>query len=139
MNILWNSSPIWHNKGLGIIRIILGLLLIYHGVEIFQTKLMQSYITWDAFKYPYGYIMVYTGKLAELISGISLFLGLFTRIGALLCIGTFTYITFMVGHGRFWYEDQHPFMFALFGLLYFFTGPGAWSLDGRVFKRKKNY
>jgi putative oxidoreductase len=34
-----------------------------------------------------------------------------------------------VGHGRFWYEDQHPFLFALFGVLFFFTGPGAWSLD----------
>jgi putative oxidoreductase len=45
------------------------------------------------------------------------------------------YITFIVGGGKFWYEDQHPFMFALFGLLFLFTGPGAFNLDEVIFKK----
>jgi putative oxidoreductase len=49
------------------------------------------------------------------------------------------YITFKIGHGKFWYEDQHPFMFVLFGLLFFFTGPGKWSLDHVLFKPKAKY
>ena len=80
---------------------------------------------------------MYAGKAAELVAGILLTLGLFTRLGALICIGTLAYITFILGHGKFWYEDQHPFMFVLFGLLFLFSGPGAWSLDEWWFGGKK--
>ncbi|WP_373549454.1 hypothetical protein [Haliscomenobacter sp.] len=71
------------------------------------------------------------------MAGILLTLGLLTRVGALICIGTLAYITFFVGHGKFWYEDQHPFMFVLFGVLFFFMGPGKWSLDALLFPNKK--
>lgn len=116
-------------SGIGILRIIVGLLLVYHGHEVFRPAIMNSYFDWDMFKEPSAKFFVYAGKISELVAGISLTLGFLTRVGALLTIGTFCYITFMVGNGRFWYEDQHPFMFALFGLLFLLTGPGAWSLD----------
>jgi putative oxidoreductase len=64
-----------------------------------------------------------------------LFFGFLTRAGALIAMGTLSYVTFFVGHGRFWYEDQHPFMFVLFGLMFIFTGPGAWSVDALIFKK----
>jgi putative oxidoreductase len=80
--------------------------------------------------------MVYIGKSTELLSGVLIFVGLFTRVGALLVMGTLSYVTFFVGQGRFWYEEQHPFMFVLFGLLLLFTGPGAWSVDALIFKKK---
>ena len=129
-----SSSPIWNVKGLAIVRIIIGMLLIYHGQEVFNSELMKGYEEWETFKGPMAKLMVYAGKSSELLAGISLFLGLFTRVGCVLMIGTFSYITFMIGHGKFWYEDQHPFMFLLFGVLFIFTGPGAWSLDGIFFK-----
>ncbi len=136
MNNFFSTSPIWQKKGIALVRIIIGALLIYHGQEVFNTELMNGYLTWDNFKGSTGKLMVYAGKSSELVAGISLFLGLFTRLGALLLMGTLSYITFFVGHGKFWYEDQHPFMFVLFGLLFNFTGPGAWSLDELIFKRK---
>ena len=80
--------------------------------------------------------MVYLGKSSELIAGIFLTLGLLTRVGAIILLGTMLYITFFVGQGRFWYQDQHPFMFVLFAVLFFFTGPGAWSLDAVLFKKE---
>jgi putative oxidoreductase len=129
MKMLLSSSPIWKQRGLAIVRIILGGLLIYHGQEVFDKELMNGYAQWDTFKNTTGLIMVYFGKSSELIAGVLLLLGLFTRLGTILIIGTFFYITFFVGHGKFWYEDQHPFMFLMFGLLFFFTGPGAWSIE----------
>lgn len=135
MKVLFQTTPIWEQQSISIVRIILGLLLIYHGVEIFNSELMQQYTTWDVFKGNYAKFLVYSGKLSELIAGILLTLGLFTRIGAILCIGTLAYITFFVGQGRFWYQDQHPFMFVLLGTLYFFIGAGAWSLDAILFKK----
>ncbi len=136
MNYFFSSTPIWQQNGVALVRIVIGAMLIYHGQEVFNPELMNSYLTWDMFKNPNGKLMVYAGKLSELLAGISLFLGLFTRLGALLLIGTLSYITFFVGHGKFWYEDQHPFMFVLFGLLFIFTGPGAWSLDELIGKKK---
>ena len=91
---------------------------------------------WDSFKGPYAKLMVFGGKTTELMAGIFLLFGLLTRVGAILLMGALSYITFFVGHGRFWYEDQHPFMFVLFGLLFLFTGPGAWSIDALLFKKK---
>jgi len=136
MNNFFSASPIWQNKGLAIVRIIIGAFMIYHGQEVFNPELMQGYMEWDTFKGPGAKLMVYAGKSSELIAGISLFLGLFTRLGAMLAMGTLSYVTFFVGHGKFWFEDQHPFMFVLFGLLFIFTGPGAWSIDGLIFKER---
>jgi putative oxidoreductase len=136
MKTLLSPDPILLNQALATVRIIVGLLLAYHGQEVFDPALMQTYMTWDTFKGNSAAFMVYAGKSSEFIAGVLLTLGLFTRVGALLAAGTLGYITFFVGQGRFWYEDQHPFMFVLFGLLYFFTGPGMWSLDGYVFKKK---
>ena len=131
MKRLLSLEPLWGNHGLGIIRITVGLLMVYHGKEVFQPALMESYLEWDMFKGTDGVYKIYAGKSAELLAGISLTLGLFTRWGALLLIGTLGFITFFVGNGRFWYEDQHPFMFVLFGLLFFMMGPGSFSLDAR--------
>jgi len=136
MKNLLSIEPIFLNQALATIRIILGLLLVYHGQEIFNKELMQTYMTWDTFKGDSAAVLVYAGKASELIAGILLILGLFTRLGALLAAGTLGYVTFFVGQGRFWYEDQHPFMFVLFGILFLFTGPGAWSMDAIFFGKK---
>jgi len=137
MNSFFSPVPLHLHKAVAAIRIIVGLLIVYHGQEVFNSELMKGYASWDVFKGMPSAILVYFGKVAELMSGVLLTLGLLTRLGAALATGTFAFITFFVGHGIFWYEDQHPFMFALFGILFFFTGPCAWSLDGILFKKEK--
>lgn len=136
MSRILSPAPIQLDKAVAIVRIILGLMIMYHGVEIFSPETMRGYLKWDVFQFNAATVMVYAGKTSELTAGILLTLGLFTRIGAVLLTGTMSYITFFVGNGRFWYEDQHPFMFALFGLLFIFLGPGSWSLDGLLWGGK---
>jgi putative oxidoreductase len=133
MKTFFSSSPIQMYHVLAAVRIIVGMLILYHGFEIFDQQVIQRYLTWDIFKNPSGKALVYVGKSGELISGILLVLGLFTRMGALLLMGTLSYITFFIGQGRIWYEDQHPFLFVLFGVLFLFAGPGSWSLDEKLF------
>lgn len=137
MNRFFSSTPIALTQGIGLVRIIVGALIVYHGQEVFNPELMNGYMTWDTFDKSNARLLVYLGKSSELIAGISLLLGLFTRIGAIITIGTLSYITFFIGNGKFWYEDQHPFMFVLFGLLFLFTGPGAWSMDALIFNKRK--
>lgn len=131
------GHPFYPQTGLGFVRIVMSLLLIYHGWEIFDQQLMNTYVSWETFKGPAAKLLVYSGKAAELLAGILFLLGVLTRLAALLAMGTFTYITFFVGQGRFWYEDQHPFLFVLLALLFFFTGPGAWSIDAKLMVKNR--
>ncbi len=136
MNKFLSSSPLWQTAGLTLIRWMLGAFLIFHGLEIFNEAKMNEYLTWPHFKNAsYGKGLAYAGKAAELISGILFVLGLFTRIAALLAAGTMIYITFFLGNGIFWNNDQHPFLFVLLSAVFFFNGPGSFSLDSFFFKK----
>lgn len=130
-----SPQPLWSSTGLATIRIIVGLLMAYHGIEIFQPETMKVYQDWDIIKkLPAPVMMVYLGKGLEFVTGICFVLGIFTRIAALLMAIDLLFICFVVGNGRFYYEDQHPFLFALLAMVFFFTGPVKWSLDERLFK-----
>jgi putative oxidoreductase len=131
---MFSSKPFALNTGLLIIRVIVGGLIAYHGIEVFDPTKMQEYTKWEMFSN--SSLMPYIGKGAEFVAGILLMLGLLTRAAALIIIGTFLYICFFIGNGKFWYEDQHPFLFALFGFLFLFTGSGSYSLDNLLFKKK---
>jgi len=137
MKRFFSSAPLWQTAGLTLIRCTLGTFLIYHGWEIFTESLMNEYLKWDAFKDPSGKFLLYAGKAGELIAGILFVLGLFTRIASLLTIGVLGYITFFLGNGLFWSNDRHPFMFVLLALVFFFTGPGNFSLDKMIFNNKR--
>lgn len=134
MNYYANNAPSG-NVGTAIVRIITGLLLAYHGFEIFDAKLMKDYAQWDMFKdLPIGLVLVYLGKGAEFVAGILLALGLFTKLASVITIITMLGIMFFVGHGKFWYEDQHPFLFVLLALIFLLNGGGRWSIDERLKK-----
>lgn len=136
---LFSNKPFYQQEALGAVRIVTGAFMIYHGFEIFSSATMQQYLEWDMFKNsPNGKLLVYIGKGAEFISGLLLFLGLFTRVAAVILTGTMLYTTFFVGNGKIWYDAQHPFMFVLLAVLFFFTGPGKWNFDTLLMKKNKS-
>ena len=136
MNKIFASSSAWGKNGLAILRIITGLLMTYHGWEIFSTATMQEYLKWDVVKsLPSPKTLVYAGKGLELITGICLTVGLFTRLSALFMAIDMLFICFKIGGGKFYYEDQHPFIFAMLALVFFFTGAVKWDLDKLFFKK----
>jgi len=133
MKIL-SPESLWYHEGLVFIRILVGALMAYHGIEIFDRSVMEVYLQWDVIKaLPAPEFAVYSGKAVELLTGICFILGVFTRIAALLMMADMLFICFYVGSGRFYYQDQHPFLFALIAFVFFFTGPVKWSLDERLF------
>lgn len=110
--------------------------MIYHGWEIFNPSLMNEYARWEMFKdLSYGNTLVYLGKGAEFAGGWLLALGLFTRLGALILLVTMGYISFFVGNGKVWAEDQHPFLFVVLAVVFLFMGGGRWSADYILLKR----
>lgn len=136
MRKYFSAKPLWPQTGLAIVRIITGLFLIYHGWELFSAAKMNEYLQWDQFKNDFGKVMTYAGKTAELVAGILLVLGLFTRIACILTAGVMLFIAFKLGNGIVWYNDQHPFLFVLIALVFFCAGPGNWNLDAKLFDKK---
>lgn len=137
MNSFFSSGPLWQTTGLTLVRLFVGAFLIYHGWEIFSEATINKYLQWDQFRNSNGKLMVYSGKALELIAGILFVLGLFTRIASLIIIGVMCYIVFFLGKGNIWYDDQHPFLFVLLALVFFFTGGGRISVENLLFKKHK--
>ena len=137
MKKFFSVQPVWLDGGLFLIRVILGFFMAFHGWEIFDKAKMDEYAAWDIFKNAGSpAFLVYLGKLAELAGGILLMLGWLTRLGALMIAITMACIALFVGNGKIWYEDQHPFMFVLLALVFFFAGPGRYSADAARTSKK---
>jgi putative oxidoreductase len=137
MSKLFSPEPIWAGRGLALIRILVGIFMFYHGLEVFDASKLKEYATWAPTKhFSHPLLLTYAGKIAELIGGLLLALGLFTRLGIIILILPMLYIAFLIGNGKIWYEDQYPFLFTLLGLVFFFNGPGAWSIDKWLYKKK---
>jgi len=140
MKKILSAGPVWQNEGLGLIRIITGVFLVYHGWEVFDPVKMKEYTQWDFFKNTgMSSFLPYLGKGAEFLSGIMLTAGVFTRVACIILAGTMLYIAFFIGHGKIWYEDQHPFLFVLLSMVFFFTGPGKWSVDRPLSRKNKTH
>lgn len=117
-------------RTLAVLRIMTGLLLAYHGLEIFKPEVMKMYEDWDSIKaLPSGKLMTYVGKGAELVLGLMLAAGLFTRIAAAGLCMVMLFITFYIGEGRFWYEEQHPFLLAMLCAVFVVIRESVWSID----------
>ena len=129
----------WQMQGLAALRIIVGLLMAYHGLEVFDAAKIEEYAKWESIKsLPSPLLMVYIGKGLELVTGALVAVGLFTRAAALVMAVNMFVVCFKIATGKFYYEDQHPFLFGLVGLIFFFIGPVLWSLDQLISKKRRN-
>jgi putative oxidoreductase len=139
MNRFFSPTPIAQNYGIAIVRIITGILLVWHGWECFDAEKMKMYTGWFIErKYSNPQLWAYAGKVAELLAGIGFTLGLFTRLASVAAIAAFIGVIFILGDkGKIFQGDQHPFLFILLAVVFLFTGPGALSIDGLIFKKSK--
>lgn len=133
-----NQSPgVWHD-GIAIIRIVVGVMLIFHGWQVFERQDMSGFTDLlFNLSIPYPEALAYAGKVVELVGGVFLIFGLFTRLVTALLFLTFLFITFGLGEGKIFTENQLPFLFALVSLIFFFTGAGRLSVDYILFVNRK--
>jgi putative oxidoreductase len=130
MNNLLPYTSGTHDILILFLRLMVGSFLIYHGIEVFDSAKMDGYAGWmPRFRLLSPSQIAYAGKAAELVTGILLTLGLFVRPASAAIIAVFLFITFRLGEGRIYMEEQHPFMFVLFGILFLVAGGGKWSID----------
>jgi len=67
---IFSTESIYPDQALAVVRIITGMFMIYHGMEVFDKNTMMGYTDWDVFKkFPSATVVVYIGKSAEFIAG----------------------------------------------------------------------
>jgi len=119
----------WQPRVLSILRIMAGLLLLQHGlVKMFAFPM--------AFPNPVPqFSLLWFAAVIEIIGGVLLIIGLFTRWVAFVCAG-FAAFAYFIGHApRSYYPIQNGgtlavlYCFVFFYL--FFAGPGPWSIDAK--------
>lgn len=121
-----------------VLRLVTAAIIIWAGYRKFNTG-MGGVEAWFMAKGIFlPKIMAWAVALIELVGGIALLVGIFTREIALLMTGQFLAITFYyhiaLGNGGL-KGGQLSLMIALVTLLIVAKGPGPLSLDKMVLKR----
>lgn len=121
---------------LAALRIVSGLIFLEHGTQKFLSfpagERAGSGLALDG---PGAY-----AGIIELVAGALIALGLFTRPAAFIASGTMA-VAYWLAHApqNFFPVNNggDPAILYCFVFLYlFFAGPGAWSLDGQLGKRR---
>lgn len=118
----------WRPQALAVLRIVTALLFLAHGTA----KLLGFP---DLGFSPDFMSLPWIAGALEIVGGILLVLGLFTRLVAFVLCGEMAVAYFMAHAPQGFFPTQNGGELAVlycFVFLYFvFSGPGAWSLDGR--------
>ncbi len=119
-------SP-WQPRLLSLLRIVAGLLFLQHGLMklfSFPGPFMRPVATGE---------LVWFAGLIEIIGGLLLIIGLFTRYTAFICAGLMAFAYFIGHAGRGLYPILNGGNLAIlycFVFLYIASaGPGPWSVD----------
>jgi putative oxidoreductase len=122
------NLSLWSPRVLSILRIMTALLFLAHATTKFF-----GFPT--AMPGPLPGIIIAAGVI-ELVTGVLLTLGLFTRPAAFLASGTMAAAYFMAHAPQsFWpivNQGEAAIMFCFIFFYLVFAGPGPWSLDARV-------
>ena len=124
----------WAPRVLSVFRIILGLLFTEHGTaKLLHFPEVASFDSLQLFS------LIGLSSVLELVGGILLLLGLFTRATAFVLSGEMAVAYFMVHAPRGFFpllNQGEAAIFYCFAFLYLsVAGGGAWSLDDARHKR----
>jgi putative oxidoreductase len=130
----WSSLSRWEPQALSVLRIISGFLILQHGLQkVFGLLAPPARPGAPPFTTP---PLASTGGISgilELVGGVLLILGLFTRPVAFIMSGLLAVAYFMAhAPGGFWPILNRGELAALYSFVFlylFFAGGGPWSVD----------
>ncbi|MFM9974839.1 MAG: DoxX family protein [Beijerinckiaceae bacterium] len=127
MNAIETYLSPWQDRLLSVLRIVAGLLLLQHGlVKLFSFPgpFTRAVVTGE---------LIWFAAIIELIGGLMLIAGFYTRWAAFICAGLMAFAYFLGHSGRSFYPILNGGNLAVlycFVFLYIAAaGPGPWSLD----------
>lgn len=127
---------------MSIIRICTGIGFIIQGLNVLNADYMAGHIA--IFEGQHGLPMsnglAYISKGGELLLGVMLLLGLYTRIAALILIINMLVATFIALGGDILstenYQAQLSWIYVIIGFAIFVSAPTRWSMDEKLSKGK---
>ena len=126
---------------LALIRIWLGVVFIHHGIPgIFSTGFMEGHIgLMQSYELPMPVVLAYLSKSIELIGGICLLFGFFTRLAAALIGMSMLGAIFTALSGGVFddWQNEISFTYFIMALALFLNGSTNYSLDRELFKWNK--
>lgn len=124
----------WSPRVLDVLRIVTALLFMAHGLM----KIFHFPEAMAEAPDPLPPLIVVAAWM-EIVGGVLLVLGLFTRLVAFLTSGEMAIAYFMYHAGQSFYpilnNGESAILFCFIFLYLVFAGPGPWSLDAVVRKR----
>lgn len=121
--------------GVLLLRLGVGAMMLAHGIPKLGMLLSGN---WAAFQDPLGigsFLSLLMCVGAEFGCSILIFLGLFTRLAALVLIINMSVALFLVLGLSGWGTQELAAIYLLIYLTLFYTGPGKFSLDARWLRR----
>jgi len=127
MELPWLSR--WQPQLLAVLRVFAALLFLEHGTA----KLFHFPVAQPGAPSPLPTILL-AAAIIELIGGVLVTLGLFTRLAAFIMAGEIAVGYFMAHFPKsFWpivNQGEAAILFCFIFLYLAAAGPGAWSIDG---------
>ena len=121
-----------------ILRVWLGIAFIMHGLPgIFDADYMAGVAGFmESYNIPASMLMAYLSKGAELICGILLILGLFTRLASIVLAIDMAVATFFALRGDIFgdFQAEISFTYLIIALALFLYNPLSMSLDRMLWK-----
>ena len=125
----------WSARFLSILRIITSLLFLSHGTS----KILGFPLSTASFPPPWT--QFWMAGMMELIGGTLLLIGLFTRPIAFLLAGEMAIAYWLIHAPDHFFPvlngGEAAVLFCFIFLYIFFAGPGPWSLDAKLWERRR--
>ena len=142
---LFSEQPINMDLGLLLIRVIIGTLMAFIGYEKlihFDELVVDEFWAKNvSFLGMTGGVPLFLTIFAEFFCSLFLILGLFTRFSLfvlMFCMGYIFMVIFpmsIVDKGENGYHFNDAFVYFIIYLGLFFSGPGKYSLDKKLFQK----
>lgn len=142
-NFLLNISPAFINFAALLIRLFIGICFIIHGLGklgLVGSGNMTGFEGWlKSLGVPFAKLQARLAMIFEVVGGVLMTIGLFTRVGALLCFFTMIVAAF-IGHKGGGYlitnnppGNEYAINLAVILVVLVLIGPGIYSLDFLLF------
>lgn len=143
IELLIATTPDFINIAILLLHVFIGICFIVHGLGklgLVGPGNMEGFTGWlKSLGLPFPALQARLAMASEIVGGTLITIGLFTRVGCVLCFATMMMATLM-GHRGGGYlvtnnppGNEYPLNLAIICVVMFLLGPGVFSLDAFLF------